>query len=108
MVRSSEGTYLVLSVCVEFVCIQHEDDDGDFICDYCNEFSLTEFTISDYNKDVTSAIVFAPSDGRYSLVFADYENGILKNVDIVEYDFKKVKMLFNNKIKIGTLYRAIK
>lgn len=31
--------------------------------------------------------MFVAETGKHSLIFADYENESLKNVDIVEYDF---------------------
>ena len=40
-----------------------------------------------YNSQTKEATVFVTKPSRYSLIFADYENESLKNVDIVEYDF---------------------
>ena len=50
---------------------------------------LTEFKITGYNEQTKEATVFATQSGRYSLIFADYENTRLANVDIVEYDFEE-------------------
>jgi hypothetical protein len=49
----------------------------------------TEFKIVNYNEQTKEAIVYIPEAGKYSLVFADYTNNSLANVDIVEYEFKE-------------------
>lgn len=49
----------------------------------------TEFKIVNYNEQTKEATVFVPEEGKYSLVFAAYENDQLENMDIVEYEFKE-------------------
>ena len=89
MVIGSGGTYVFYTVMFEWVCLGHEDKDGNCACDYCGEYTLTEFTITDYNAETREATVFVTKPGKYSLIFADYEDTRLANVDIVEYDFKE-------------------
>lgn len=63
----------------------------------------TEFKIVNYNEQTKEAIVFIPEAGKYSLVFADYENNILANVDIVEYEFKEGINIVSQEITSFTL-----
>ena len=86
-IMSDNGTYVTCMIKVDWYCAQHKDSDGNYICDYCEEYTLTDFTIVDYNKENNEATVFAPKTGKYTLIFADYEGGKLNNVDTVEYDF---------------------
>ena len=87
MVLGADGTYSIWTVMVEWVCKQHNDEDGDGICDNCKENMYANFTIVDYNAETKEATVFITKPGKYSLIFADYEDTRLANVDIVEYDF---------------------
>ena len=86
MVLGTDGTYSMWTVIVEW-CRQHEDDNGDYICDECEEKIYADFVIIDYNAETREATVFVTKPGKYSLIFADYEDNHLANVDIVEYDF---------------------
>jgi hypothetical protein len=86
---SDNGTYVMCIVEVEWICSEHADADNDGICDDCREYVFSDTTIIDYNAQTLEATVFVTKPGRYSLIFADYENESLKNVDIVEYDFKE-------------------
>ena len=86
-IMSDNGTYVMCTVNVEWFCESHNDSDGDCICDDCDEYTLTDFTIVNYNEETNEATVFAPKSGKYVLVFADYEGSKLNNVDTVEYDF---------------------
>ena len=87
VVSKSTGTYVHCRVVVEFPDCTHNDKNGDSICDYCYECIFNGFTIVNYNKETKEAAVFVTNPGKYSLIFLDYENKSLKNVDIVEYDF---------------------
>jgi hypothetical protein len=89
VVSKSTGTYVHCRVVVKFPDCTHNDKDGDYVCDNCEEYIFTDFTIVGYNKETKEATVFITRPGRYSLVFADYEKESLKNMDIVEYDFKE-------------------
>lgn len=62
--------------------------DGNHICDICESYILTDFAIVNYNAQTIDAIVITPDAGEYTLAFADYENGELKNVSIVTFDSK--------------------
>lgn len=70
-------------------CTQHEDGDGNYICDYCEEYTVTDFVIANYNADTKAATVFVPKPGRYTLIFADYGSSNLEQVDIVTHDFNE-------------------
>lgn len=89
VVMGKDGTYTFCTTSVKWVCQSHEDKDGNGICDLCEEYILTECTIVDYNADTKEAIVFITEPGRYTLIFAGYQNKKLVNVDVVEYDFKE-------------------
>ena len=86
-IMSDNGTYVTCMIKVDWYCAQHKDSDGNYICDYCEEYTLTDFTILGYNKETNEATVFAPKTGKHMLIFADYEGNKLENVDIVEYEF---------------------
>jgi hypothetical protein len=47
--------------------------------------------------------VLVTNPGKYSLIFADYENNSLKNVDIVKCDFKEGINVIPQRIKNFTL-----
>ena len=85
----ADGTYSFWTVTIEWLCTAHEDQNGDYACDKCGEYALSGATVSGYNAQTQKATVFTTEAGKYTLVFADYENGILENVDIVEYEFKE-------------------
>jgi hypothetical protein len=87
VVSKSTGTYVHCRVVVEFPDCLHNDKDGDCICDECGEYAFTDTAIGGYNAQ--KATVFITEAGRYSLIFSDYENNRLANMDIVEYDFKE-------------------
>jgi predicted outer membrane repeat protein len=84
---SDNGTYVMVIVQVEWICSEHTDADNDYVCDDCKEYVFSDTTIIDYNAETKETTVLVTKPGRYSLIFADYENETLKNVDIVEYDF---------------------
>ena len=86
---SDNGTYVMVIVEVEWICTEHSDADDDGLCDECNEYTLTEFTITEYNAQTQEAIIFAPQAGTYKIVFADYENGFLEDTDVAEYEFEE-------------------
>ena len=86
-IMSDNGNYVTCMVKVDWFCAQHKDSDGNYICDYCEEYTLTDFTILNYNAQANEATVFAPKSGKYVLVFADYEGSKLNSVDVAEYDF---------------------
>ena len=86
---SDNGTYVMVIVQVEWICSEHTDADNDGICDDCREYVFSDTTIIDYNAETREATVFITKPGRYSLIFADYENESLKNADIVEYVFNE-------------------
>lgn len=86
-IMSDNGTYVMCIVKVKWICKQHQDLDGNYICDHCEEYTLTDFVITNYNVDSKEATVFVTNSGRYTLIFADYESSSLEKVDIVEYDF---------------------
>ena len=88
-IMSDNGTYVTCMVKVDWYCAQHKDSDGNYICDYCEEYTLTYFTILNYNAQANEATVFVPEAGKYTLIFADYDGNKLENVDIVEYDFNE-------------------
>ena len=50
-IMSDNGTYVMCTVNVEWFCESHNDSDGDCICDDCNEYTLTDFTIVNYNEE---------------------------------------------------------
>ena len=89
MVARSDNVYFLYTVKVEWACLQHLDGDGDCACDYCEEYILTDFAILSYNAQTNETTVFAPKSGKYSLIFADFENEILNDLKIVEPDFRK-------------------
>jgi hypothetical protein len=89
MVMRSDNVYFLYNVKVEWSCVQHEDADKNYICDYCEEFISTVFDIAKYDEINMEAVVIAPEAGTYTLIFADYEGGNLENLDIVKYNFKK-------------------
>jgi hypothetical protein len=74
---------------LSWICKEHTDEDGDCICDLCEDFAFSKTTIGGYDAESKQATVFVEKAGKYSLVFADYENEKLANVDIVEYEFKE-------------------
>ena len=86
-IMSDNGIYVTCIVMVEWVCSEHTDADKDAVCDVCKEYAYTEATIVNYNKKTMEATVFVTKPCKYSLIFADYEDTRLANVDIVEYDF---------------------
>lgn len=88
-VISDNGTYVMCITQVEWICSEHTDADNDGICDDCREYVFSDTKIIDYNIETREATVFVTKPGRYSLIFADYENKSLKNADIVEYDFNE-------------------
>jgi hypothetical protein len=81
-----DSTYELVTLHMNWICVNHEDSDCDSYCDYCDK-NLAEATIVEYNAQTKEATVFVSEAGTYSLVFADYENNCLANVDIVEYEF---------------------
>ena len=89
MVTRSDNVYFLYTVKVEWACFNHVDEDGDYACDYCEEYILTDFAILSYNAQTNETSVFVPEAGKYVLIFADHENGSLNNVNIVAYDFWK-------------------
>ena len=84
---SDNGTYVMVIVQVEWICSEHTDADNDGVCDDCKEYVFSNTTIVDYNAQTKEATVFVPEAGKYVVVFADYENEQLENVNIVECDF---------------------
>ena len=88
-IMSDNGIYVTCIVMVEWVCSEHTDVDKDAVCDVCKEYAYTEATIVNYNEKTMEATVFVTKPCKYSLIFADYEDTRLANVDIVEYDFKE-------------------
>ena len=72
---------------VEWICSEHTDADNDGVCDDCREYVFSNTTIVDYNAQTQEATIFVHEAGKYALIFADYEDTRLANVDIVEYDF---------------------
>ena len=103
MVMRSDNVYFLYTVKVEWACLQHVDEDGDCACDYCEENVLTDFAILSYNVQTNETTVFAPEAGKYVLIFADYENGSLDNVNIVEYDFRKGVNVIPQEVTRSTL-----
>ena len=87
MTMSSNGTYVMCTIKIEWVDCKHKDEDKNYVCENCGEYTLTEFKITGYNVKTKEATVFAPVTGEYMLIFADYEGNKLENVDIVEYEF---------------------
>ena len=87
MIMDTDKLYTVYTVKVEWVCSEHTDEDGDYVCDDCKEYTLSNATIVNYNAQTQEATIFVPEAGKYALIFADYEDTRLANVDIVEYDF---------------------
>ena len=86
-IMSDNGIYVTCIVVVEWVCESHTDADNDYVCDECEENIYADVAIIDYNAETREAAVFVAKPGKYSLIFADYEDTRLANVDIVEYDF---------------------
>ena len=87
VVSKSTGTYVHCTVVVEFPECIHSDVNGDYVCDICENYTLTDFAIINYNAHTNEATVYAPKAGKYTFIFADYEDDGLTNVDAVEYDF---------------------
>ncbi|MBQ2391491.1 MAG: hypothetical protein II306_06955, partial [Clostridia bacterium] len=86
-IMSDNGTYLTCKIIIEWVECSHNDSDENCICDYCGEYTLTEFAITGYNAETKEATVFVPEAGKYTLIFADYEGNKLDSIDIVEHKF---------------------
>ena len=87
IIMSDKEIYDLCTVVMDWVCEQHRDTNGDYTCEYCKEYMLSNFEILNYNTETREATVFVTKPGKYSLIFADYEDNHLANVDIVEYDF---------------------
>lgn len=97
VVSKSTGTYVHCRVVVEFPECMHNDSDGNYICDYCEEYIFKDFTIAGYNAQTKEATVFVTEPGKYTVIFVDYENKTIKNVDMVEYEFTKgINTVFQN------------
>ena len=47
--------------------------------------------------------MFVTKPGRYTLIFANYENESLKNVDAVEYNFNEGSNVISQEVKNFTL-----
>lgn len=86
-IMSDNGTYLTCKIIIEWVECSHNDSDENCICDYCGEYTLTEFAITGYNAETKEATVFVAEAGKYTLIFADYEGNKLDSIDIVEHKF---------------------
>ena len=84
-----DGTYVLGKLNLSWICKEHTDEDGDCLCDLCGDFAFLQTTIGGYNLESKEATVFVTEAGKYAVVFADYENEKLANVDIVEYEFKE-------------------
>lgn len=102
-IMSDNGTYVTCMIKVDWYCAQHKDSDGNYICDYCDEYTLTDFTILNYNAQANEATVFVPEAGKYTLIFADYDGNKLENVDIVEYDFNEGINVIPQEVRSFTL-----
>ena len=103
MTMSSNGTYVMCTIKIEWVDCKHKDEDKNYVCDNCEEYTLTEFKITGYNEQEKEATVFVAQPGRYSLIFADYEDTRLANIDIVEYDFEEGINIIPQKVTNFTL-----
>ena len=92
--------YSEFTVVVDWICDEHVDNysynyDGTYSrdgkCDICGEFITDEFMIlrNDHRGTVK---VYAPEDGRYTVIFANYADNlgkILDKCEMQEYDFKE-------------------
>ena len=57
--------------------------------DYYEVSLVFQSAILAFDKTGKKATVYITKPGKYTLIFADYENDALKNVDFVEYDFEE-------------------
>ena len=62
-------------------CTEHSYTDGK--CEHCGKDGGNMFEIAGFDKSTKTATVNIPAAGTYTVIFADYEGGQLKNIEYI-------------------------
>lgn len=66
-------------------CTEHSYVNGK--CEHCGAADNCVFAITEYDKATKTAFISSPEVGTYIVIFSDYENEVLKNVEVATVTF---------------------